>query len=81
MKILTNKKQDEIAEKLAGIGIMALSGTMKEVETYTKFIEVLADLSVDLCGIETAMKIGDKIFGASEQKLERLEREVGGNER
>lgn len=68
MKILTSKKQDEIALKLIDIGIMALSGTMKEAETYTKFIEVLADLCADLCDIEMSIKIGDKIFRASEQK-------------
>lgn len=67
MKILTSKKQDEIALKLTAIGIMAMLGDMKELETGTKFIEVLADLSVDLCGIETAMKIRDKIFGRAEE--------------
>ena len=62
MKILTSKKQGEIAAKLTAIGIMALSGTMDELETNTKFIEVLADVCTDMCGIEMAKKIGDKIF-------------------
>lgn len=62
MKILTTKKQSEISAKLAAIGIMALSGTMEELETNTKFIEVLADVCTDACGIETAIKIGDTIF-------------------
>lgn len=76
MKILTNKKQDEVAKKLTAIGIMAILGDMKELETGTKFIEVLADLSVDLCGIETAMKIRDKILGRANEKVERLENDI-----
>lgn len=61
MKILTSKRQGEIAAKLTAIGIMALSGTMEELETNTKFIEVLVDVCTDVCGIETAIKIGNKI--------------------
>ena len=81
MKILTSKKQDEIAIKLTAIGIMALSGNMEEIETGTKFIEVLADLCVDLCGIESAIKIRNTIFERENKKLERLENEVKENDR
>ena len=67
MKIITSKKQDEIALKLTAIGIMALLGDMKEHETYEKFLEVLAGLRVDLCGIEKGKKISEKIFGRGEE--------------
>lgn len=62
MKILTSKQQDEIALKLTAIGIMAMSGTIEELETRTKFIEVLADVCINVCGIEKGKKIGEKIF-------------------
>ncbi len=75
MKILTSKKQDEIALKLTAIGIMALSGTMEEQETYEKFIEVFADLC-DVCGNERAIKIYDTILERVNKKLESLENEV-----
>ena len=75
VKILTSKKQDEIALKLTAIGIMALSGTMEEQETYEKFIEVFADLC-DVCGNERAIKIYDTILERVNKKLESLENEV-----
>lgn len=67
MKLLNNKKQSEIAAKLTAIGIMALSGTMEELETNTKFVEVLADVCIDVCGIEKSKKIGEKIFERAEK--------------
>lgn len=75
MKILTSKKQDEIALKLTAIGIMAMLGDMKEQETYEKFIEVFANLC-DICGSERAIKIYDTILERVNKKLERLEKEV-----
>lgn len=67
MKILTTKKQSEISAKLTAIGIMALSGTMEELDTNTKFVEVLADVCIDVCGIEKSKKIGEKIFERAEE--------------
>lgn len=79
MKILTSKKQDEIALKLTAIGIMAMLGDMKEQETYEKFIEVFADLC-DICGSERAIKIYDTILERANKKLESLENEVKEND-
>lgn len=71
MKILTSKRQGEIAAKLAAIGIMALSDTMEDLETNTKFVEVLADVCTDVCGIEIAKVIGYRIFERLRERIKK----------